>query len=171
MTPTTLKNTNMPCHLSLTQQPPTQTLPLLTPPSMLDHNFSSKSKKSLEWERTKIFWWQTNISNRPFDQRSPVHWKVCFLWWHRHTHTHTHRQQADIVDSKLDWPKGRFSEYMSQMLNMCEWASTLPQNSIFLKYPLPGKILCDHGFNWYECQFWTAWDFSDLVQQTDLKQK
>ena len=86
------------------------------------------------------------------------------------THTHTDRKQTDIGDSKLDQPKGQFSENMPQLLNICEWASKLPKNSIFLECPLPGMILPGHSdrVHWYELQFWTAWDFSDLVQQADL---
>ena len=54
-----------------------------------------------------------------------------------------------------------------QMMDMCEWASMLPQNSIFLESPPtwnghPGEV------KWYERYFRTEGDFCDLGQKADL---
>ena len=53
------------------------------------------------------------------------------------------------------------------MLIMCKWAAKLPQNSIFLEYPIPWMLLPGHpgGVSGYEQCFWTPTNICNLGQQ------
>ena len=86
------------CHLSLTGTATAtdRTLPLLTPPLCTVSWFAktqkpkqiSEHKKSSKRQKTKNVERYANISDTPFNQKSPVHREAGF----RHgTDTHTHR--------------------------------------------------------------------------------
>ena len=116
------------CHMSLTSTATARDPPPGNSPTMLSRvvrkypkpNFFLCKKTSENLIVFVVVFFQANITNRPFDQRSLVHGEVYYPRCDTHTLIHI---QADIATYRLNRRRGRFSE---NIFRIC-WTNTYGQ--------------------------------------------